>query len=250
MLGERSSRTCGGGKGSGEGFDHPGRSHRGLFARYEKRRTEVLNDRQIDQDRVVAAVELGRKQGLGNHEQRLAANPDLCGILIVWGPEAAGAAQAIKNAGNRTRSRSTWPATVSPADCDMLERGLSTKNLSYRADTQGEAIVNAVMSCCRSDQPWPEDTSPITRPPTGSRAKPTGSTASSYQRENKAAFRQKIASADAPWPERAPFSPTDASWTANMNALRRLLVSLLAAASALASCLKSDGWSRSFRSHC
>ena len=32
-----------------------------------------------------------------------------------------------------------------PADCDLLEQGSFYKNLSYRADTQGEAIVAAAI---------------------------------------------------------------------------------------------------------
>ena len=73
----------------------------------------------------------------------LQQNPNLCGILSVWGPQSAGAAQAIKAAGKTAK---IWVASDGqPADCDMLEQGLFHRNLSYRADTQGEAIVAAVI---------------------------------------------------------------------------------------------------------
>ena len=73
----------------------------------------------------------------------LQQNPNLCGILSVWGPQSAGAAQAIKAAGKTAK---VWVASDGqPADCDMLEQGLFHRNLSYRADTQGEAIVAAVI---------------------------------------------------------------------------------------------------------
>ena len=76
----------------------------------------------------------------------LQQNPDLCGILSVWGPMAAGAAQAIKAAG-RTGKTKIWIASDGqPADCDLLEQGAFHKNLSYRADTQGEAVVAATLA--------------------------------------------------------------------------------------------------------
>lgn len=80
----------------------------------------------------------------------LQQNPNLCGILSVWGPQSAGAAQAIKAAGKTTK---VWVASDGqPADCDMLEQGLFYRNLSYRADTQGEAIVAAVIGLIQSGE--------------------------------------------------------------------------------------------------
>lgn len=80
----------------------------------------------------------------------LQQNPNLCGILSVWGPQSAGAAQAIKAAGKTTK---VWVASDGqPADCDMLEQGLFHRNLSYRADTQGEAIVAAVIGLIQSGE--------------------------------------------------------------------------------------------------
>jgi ABC-type sugar transport system substrate-binding protein len=76
----------------------------------------------------------------------LQQNANLCGILSVWGPQAAGAAQAIKAAGKTGKTKIWVASDGQPADCDMLEQGLFYKNLSYRADTQGEAIVAAAIS--------------------------------------------------------------------------------------------------------
>ena len=75
----------------------------------------------------------------------LQQNPNLCGILSVWGPQAAGAAQAIKAAGKTGKTKIWVASDGQPADCDLLEQGSFYKNLSYRADTQGEAIVAAAI---------------------------------------------------------------------------------------------------------
>src|SRR5580698_9753375 len=75
----------------------------------------------------------------------LQQHPDLCGILSVWGPQAAGAAQAIKTAGKSDKTKIYVASDGQPADCDLLEQGLFYRNLSYRADTQGEDIVDAVV---------------------------------------------------------------------------------------------------------
>jgi ribose transport system substrate-binding protein len=83
----------------------------------------------------------------------LQQNPDLCGIISVWGPQTAGAAQVVKNAGKLGQVKIFVASDGQPADCDMLEQGLYTKNLSYRADTQGEAIVNAVLTLLEDNRP-------------------------------------------------------------------------------------------------
>ena len=74
----------------------------------------------------------------------LQQHPNLCGILSVWGPQAAGAAQAIKAAGKADKTKIYVASDGQPADCDLLEQGGFYRNLSYRADTQGEAIADAV----------------------------------------------------------------------------------------------------------
>ncbi len=84
----------------------------------------------------------------------LQQHPDLCAILSVWGPQAAGAAQAVKAAGKTDKTKIYVASDGQPADCDLLEQGLFYRNLSYRADTQGEAIVNAVIGLLQNgDKP-------------------------------------------------------------------------------------------------
>jgi len=82
----------------------------------------------------------------------LQQNPDLCAILSVWGPQAAGAAQAVKTAGMQDKTRIWVASDGQPADCDMLEQGLFYKMLSYRADTQGEAIVAAALQLIQTGE--------------------------------------------------------------------------------------------------
>lgn len=84
----------------------------------------------------------------------LQQHPDLCAILSVWGPQAAGAAQAIKAAGKSDKTKIYVASDGQPADCDLLEQGAFYRNLSYRADTQGEAIADAVIGLLQSgDKP-------------------------------------------------------------------------------------------------
>jgi ribose transport system substrate-binding protein len=83
----------------------------------------------------------------------LQQNPDLCGIISVWGPQTAGAAEVVKNAGKQGQVKIFVASDGQPADCDMIDQGLYTKNLSYRADTQGEAIVNAVLTLLEDNRP-------------------------------------------------------------------------------------------------
>lgn len=83
----------------------------------------------------------------------LQQHPDLCGIISVWGPQTAGAAQAVKNAGLLGKVKIFVGSDGQPADCDMVEQGLYTKNLSYTADRQGEAIVAAALALLQDDRP-------------------------------------------------------------------------------------------------
>jgi ribose transport system substrate-binding protein len=84
----------------------------------------------------------------------LQQHPDLCAILSVWGPQAAGAAQAIKAANKSDKAKIFVASDGQPADCDLLEQGAYYQNLSYRADTQGQSIVDAVIALLQSgDKP-------------------------------------------------------------------------------------------------
>jgi ribose transport system substrate-binding protein len=84
----------------------------------------------------------------------LQQHPNLCAILSVWGPQAAGAAQAIKAANKTDQVKLFVASDGQPADCDHLEEGAYYRNLSYRADIQGQTIVDAVIALLQSgDKP-------------------------------------------------------------------------------------------------
>jgi ribose transport system substrate-binding protein len=84
----------------------------------------------------------------------LQQHPDLCAIFSVWGPQTAGAAQAIKAANKSDKVKVFVASDGQPADCDLLEQGAYTQNLSYRADIQGQTIVDAVINLLQSgDKP-------------------------------------------------------------------------------------------------
>ncbi len=75
--------------------------------------------------------------------------PNIAAILGVWGPMSAGAGQAIVNKGSNAK---LWVASDGqPTDCELIKQGLFYRNLSYRADIQGEAIVNAVLTLLQSN---------------------------------------------------------------------------------------------------
>lgn len=95
----------------------------------------------------------------------LQQHPNLCAIYSVWGPQAAGASQAIKTAGKQGKVKIFVASDGQPADCDLLEQGAFFRNLSYRADTQGEAIVNATIQLLQSkDKPGAKHLAYFTTP--------------------------------------------------------------------------------------
>src|SRR5471032_2974351 len=71
----------------------------------------------------------------------LQQHPNLCGILSVWGPQAAGAVQVIKAAGKSGTTKIYVASDGQPADCDLLAQGGFYRNLSNRADPQAEATA-------------------------------------------------------------------------------------------------------------
>lgn len=84
----------------------------------------------------------------------LQQHPDLCAIYSVWGPQAAGAAQAVKAANRADKVKIFVASDGQPADCDLLEQGAFYQNLSYRADIQGQTIVDAVIGLLQNgDKP-------------------------------------------------------------------------------------------------
>ncbi|SDJ74589.1 monosaccharide ABC transporter substrate-binding protein, CUT2 family [Bradyrhizobium sp. Rc2d] len=153
MLAEEVVKTCGGGKGSGKVAILQGEATAAYSLDMTKAATEVLNgDKSI---KVVSSqpTNWDANKAAEVTTNVLQQNPDLCGIFSVWGPQTAGAAQVVKNAGKQGQVKIFVASDGQPADCDMVEQGLFTKNLSYRADTQGEAIVNAVLTLLQDSRP-------------------------------------------------------------------------------------------------
>jgi len=153
MLADEVAKTCGGGKGSGKVAILQGEATAAYSLDMTKAATEVL-----DADKSIKIVSSQPTNWDANKAAEvttnvLQQNPDLCGILSVWGPQTAGAAQVVKNAGKQGQVKIFVASDGQPADCDMVEQGLFSKNLSYRADTQGEAIVNAVLTLLQDSRP-------------------------------------------------------------------------------------------------
>lgn len=149
-MGRRIARDmvaeCSGGKGSGQIAILEGEATAAYSLDMKRGAMEVFNA-----DKAIKVVSSQPTNWDANKAGEITTtvlqqNPNLCGILSVWGPQAAGAAQAIKAAGKSGKTRIWVASDGQPADCDMLEQGLFHKNLSYRADTQGEAIVAAVLA--------------------------------------------------------------------------------------------------------
>lgn len=143
---------CGGGKGSGKVSILEGEATAAYSLDMKKGAMDVFNtDKSIkvvsSQPTSWDANKAGEITGTV-----LQQHPDLCGILSVWGPQAAGAAQAIKAAGKQGKTKIWVASDGQPADCDLLEQGAFYKNLSYRADTQGVSIVDAVLALLQSGQ--------------------------------------------------------------------------------------------------
>jgi ribose transport system substrate-binding protein len=153
MLADELVKSCGGGKGSGKVSILQGEATAAYSLDMTKAATEVLNgDKSI---KIVSSqpTNWDANKAADVTTNVLQQNPDLCGILSVWGPMTAGAAQAVKNAGKQGQVKIFVASDGQPADCDLIEQGLFTKNLSYRADTQGEAIVNAVLTLLQDSRP-------------------------------------------------------------------------------------------------
>ena len=141
---------CGGGKGSGEVSILEGEATAAYSLDMKNGALEVFKT-----DPTIKVVSSQPTSWDANKAGEITAtvlqqHPDLCAILSVWGPQAAGAAQAIK----ADKAKIYVASDGQPADCDLLEQGLFYRNLSYRADTQGEAIVDAVIGLLQNgDKP-------------------------------------------------------------------------------------------------
>jgi ribose transport system substrate-binding protein len=153
LLAQETIAACGGGKGSGKVAILQGEATAAYSLDMTKAATEVLKgDSSI---KVVSSQPTNWDANKASEivTNVLQQNPDLCGIISVWGPQTAGAAQVVKNAGKQGQVKIFVASDGQPADCDMIDQGLYTKNLSYRADTQGEAIVNAVLTLLEDTRP-------------------------------------------------------------------------------------------------
>lgn len=153
MIAEDIVKECGGGKGSGEVSIIQGEATAAYSLDMTKAATEVLSaDKSI---KIVSSQPANWDANKANEITTtvLQQHPNLCAIFGVWGPMTAGAAQAVKNAGKQGQVKVYVASDGQPADCDEIEQGLFYKNLSYRADTQGEAIVNAVLTLLQDNRP-------------------------------------------------------------------------------------------------
>jgi len=153
MLAQEAIAACGDGKGSGKVAILQGEATAAYSLDMTKAATAVLQANASM--KIVSSQPTNWDANKGSEiiTNVLQQNPDLCAIISVWGPQTAGAAQVVKNAGKQGQVKIFVASDGQPADCDMVEQGLYTKNLSYRADTQGEAIVNAVLTLLEDNRP-------------------------------------------------------------------------------------------------
>lgn len=153
-LAKEIAAECGGGKGSGEVSIIEGEATAAYSLDMKNGALEVFKaDPSI---KVVSSQPANWDANKAGEitSTVLQQHPDLCAVLSVWGPQAAGAAQAIKNAGKLDKVKIYVASDGQPADCDLLDQGLFYRNLSYRADTQGEAIADAVIGLLQNhDKP-------------------------------------------------------------------------------------------------
>jgi len=157
-MGRRLARDivaeCGGGKGSGQIAILEGEATAAYSLDMKRGAMEIF-----DADKSIKVVSSQPANWDANKAGEvtttvLQQNPELCAIMSVWGPQAGGAAQAVKTAGMQDKTKIWVASDGQPADCDMLEQGLFYKLLSYRADTQGEAIVAAALQLIQNgDKP-------------------------------------------------------------------------------------------------
>lgn len=82
----------------------------------------------------------------------LQQHPDLCATYGFWGIMQQGAARAVDAAGLKDQVKVYASSEGNWSDCNMVEKGLFYKVLSYRADVQGEQITNAVLTLLQNDQ--------------------------------------------------------------------------------------------------
>jgi len=152
-LAKEAIKACGGGKGSGKVAILQGEATAAYSLDMTKAATATLaSDPSI---KLVSSQPVNWDANKASEVTTnvLQQNPDLCAIISVWGPQTAGAAQVVKNAGLQGKVKIFVASDGQPADCDMIDQGLYTKNLSYTADKQAEAIVNAALALLQDPRP-------------------------------------------------------------------------------------------------
>ena len=126
-LGRKLARNiigdCGGGKGSGEVSILEGEATAAYSLDMKNGALEVFKS-----DPSIKIVSSQPTSWDANKAGEITAtvlqqHPNLCAILSVWGPQAAGAAQAIKAAGKTAQAKIYVASDGQPADCDLLEQG-------------------------------------------------------------------------------------------------------------------------------
>ncbi len=145
---------CGNGKGSGEVAIVQGEANATGSVDQLNGAMEVFNA-----DKSIKVVSSQAANWDGTKANQLTAtvlqqHPDLCATYGFWGGMQAGAAQAVKAAGKQGAVKVYTSSDGPSSDCDMVEQGLFTKALSYRADVQGTQIVDAVLTLLQNgDKP-------------------------------------------------------------------------------------------------
>ena len=117
-------KDCGGGRSSGEVSIIEGEATAAYSLDMKKGALEVLKtDPSI---KVVSSQPANWDANKAGDIMNtvLQQHPNLCGTLSVWGPMAAGAAEAIKNVG-KNKIKLYIASDGQPNDCDMVDRGLS-----------------------------------------------------------------------------------------------------------------------------
>lgn len=153
MLAQEAISVCGDGKGSGKVAILQGEATAAYSLDMTTAATELL-----ESDPSISLVSSQPVNWDANRASEVTTNvlqqhQDLCAIISVWGPQTAGAAQAVKNAGLEGEVSIFVASDGQPADCDMVEKGLYTKNLSYTADRQANQIVAAALALLQDERP-------------------------------------------------------------------------------------------------
>ncbi|MDR3490138.1 MAG: sugar ABC transporter substrate-binding protein [Bradyrhizobium sp.] len=145
---------CGNGKGSGKVAIVQGEANATGSVDQLNGAMEVFNA-----DKSIKVVSSQAANWDGTKANQLTAtvlqqHPDLCATYGFWGGMQAGAAQAVKEAGKQATVKVYTSSDGPSSDCDMVEQGLFTKALSYRADVQGTQIVDATLTLLQNaDKP-------------------------------------------------------------------------------------------------